>query len=82
VGDTVNTGARLESLAPVGGVLIGPETYVQLPAGAVVEQWAGLRMKGKDNVVVAYVLHALPPALAGEAHHRVMTQVEPRPANE
>ena len=60
VGDTVNTGARLESLAPVGGVLIGPETYVQLPAGAVVEQWAGLRMKGKDNVVDAYVLHALP----------------------
>ena len=60
VGDTVNTGARLERLAPVGGVLIGPETYVQLPAGAVVEEWAGLRMKGKDDVVDAYVLHALP----------------------
>jgi hypothetical protein len=41
-------------------VLIGPETYVQLPAGAVVEEWAGLRMKGKDAVVDAYVLHALP----------------------
>ena len=60
VGDTVNTGARLESLAPVGGVLIGPETYLQLPAGAVVEERAGLRMKGKDDVVDAYVLHALP----------------------
>ena len=48
MGDTVNTGARLERLAPVGGVLIGPETYVRLPAGAVVEEWAGLRMKGKD----------------------------------
>jgi class 3 adenylate cyclase len=60
MGDTVNTGARLERLAPVGGVLIGPETYVQLPAGAVVEEWAGLRMKGKDAVVDAYVLHALP----------------------
>ena len=34
VGDTVNTGARLESLAPVGGVLIGAETYGQLPDGA------------------------------------------------
>jgi class 3 adenylate cyclase len=60
MGDTVNTGARLERLAPVGGVLIGPETYVQLPAGADVEEWAGLRMKGKDAVVDAYVLHALP----------------------
>ena len=60
VGDTVTTGARLESLAPVGGVLIGPETYVQLPAGAVVEERAGLRIRGKDNVVDAYVLHALP----------------------
>ena len=60
VGDTVNTGARLESLAPVGGVLIGSETYLQLPAGAVVEKRGGLRMKGKDDVVDAYVLHALP----------------------
>ena len=60
VGDTVNTGARLERLAPVGGVLIGPETYLQLPAGAVVEEWAGLRIRGKDDVVDAYVLHALP----------------------
>ena len=60
VGDTVNTGARLESLAPVGGVLIGLETFLQLPAGAVVEERAGLRMKGKDDVVHAYLLHALP----------------------
>ena len=29
VGDMVNTGARLESLAPAGGVLIGAETYAQ-----------------------------------------------------
>ncbi len=60
LGDTVNTGARLEGLAPVGGVLIGPETYAQLPPGAVVERWAGLRMKGKDDPVNAYVLHSLP----------------------
>jgi len=60
VGDTVNTGARLERLAPVGGVLIGLETYVQLPAGAVAEEWAGLRVKGKDDVVAAYVLYSLP----------------------
>ena len=60
VGDTVNTGARLEGLAPAGGVLIGAETYDQLPAGAVVEERAGLRVKGKDGVVDAYVLLALP----------------------
>ena len=33
VGDTVNTGARLESAAPSGGVLIGDETYRRLPTG-------------------------------------------------
>ena len=60
VGDTVNTGARLESLAPVGGVLIGRETYARLPAEAVVEKWAGLRMKGKHDVVDAYLLHSFP----------------------
>jgi adenylate cyclase len=60
VGDTVNTGARLESLAPVGGVLIGSETYEQLPEGAVVEQRAGLRVKGKRDTLDAYVLFALP----------------------
>jgi adenylate cyclase len=60
VGDAVNTGARLESLAPAGGVLIGPETYEQLPDGAIVEERAGLRVNGKERVVDAYVLHALP----------------------
>ena len=60
VGDTVNTGARLESLAPAGGVLIGLETYERLPDGAVVEKRMGLRLKGKQDVVDAYVLHALP----------------------
>jgi adenylate cyclase len=60
VGDTINTGARLEGLAPVGGVLIGSETYDRLPDGAVVEARSGLKVKGKDAAVDAYVLHALP----------------------
>jgi class 3 adenylate cyclase len=60
VGDTVNTGSRLEALAPAGGVLIGAETYDRLPDGSVVEQRAGLRVKGKDDAVDAYVLLALP----------------------
>jgi class 3 adenylate cyclase len=60
VGDTVNTGARLESLAPAGGVLIGAETYEQLPEGAVVERRTGLRVKGKEDALEAYLLFALP----------------------
>ena len=67
VGDAVNTGARLESLAPAGGVLIGHETYLKLPAGTVVENRTGLRLRGKDDTVDAYVLHALPWA-PGDNH--------------
>jgi class 3 adenylate cyclase len=60
VGDTINMGSRLEGLAPVGGVLIGAETYEQLPDGAVVEPRTGLRVKGRDEALDAYVLHACP----------------------
>ena len=60
VGDTVNTAARLEGQAPVGGVLIGPETRRALPEGSVVEAVPGLRVKGKQEPVDAYVLRALP----------------------
>jgi class 3 adenylate cyclase len=60
VGDTINTGSRLESNAPVGGVLIGAETYRRLPDGAVVQAVSGLRVKGKTAALDAYVLHALP----------------------
>jgi adenylate cyclase len=60
MGDTINTGARLEGVAPVGGVLIGADTYEQLPDGAIVEERVGLRVKGKDDALHAYVLLALP----------------------
>ena len=60
VGDTVNTGSRLEGLAPPGGVLIGAQTRAELPADALVEPRTGLRMKGKEDPVNAYVLLALP----------------------
>ena len=60
VGDTVNTGSRLEGLAPPGGVLIGAATRAELPGDAVVEERTGLRMKGKDDLVDAYLLLALP----------------------
>jgi class 3 adenylate cyclase len=60
VGDTVNTGARLESAAPSGGVMIGDETYRRLPRGTVAEWQGGLRVKGKEEPVDAYLLLALP----------------------
>src|SRR5262249_30161342 len=60
VGDTVNTGSRLERLAPVGGVLIGAETYRQLPTSARVEARRGLRGKGKNQASDRYTL--LPPS--------------------
>ena len=59
-GDTINVGARLESQAPVGGVLIGSETFRRLPPQSVVESRPGLRVKGKQAPVDAYVVHSVP----------------------
>jgi class 3 adenylate cyclase len=60
VGDTVNVGSRLESEAPIGGVLIGAGTYRRLPEGADVDPRPGLAVKGKHARIDAYVLNALP----------------------
>ena len=60
IGDTVNLAARLESQAPVGGVLIGEGTRAALPDGAEVEELAPMAIKGKAEPVTAYVLHHLP----------------------
>ncbi|MEA2310908.1 MAG: adenylate cyclase, partial [Solirubrobacteraceae bacterium] len=60
IGDTVNTGSRLEGQAPVGGVLIGPETRRLLPDDARTDHRPGVKVKGKDEAIDAYVLHALP----------------------
>jgi class 3 adenylate cyclase len=60
IGDTINVGARLESEAPVGGVLIGSETFRCLPPQSVVESRPGLRVKGKQTPVDAYLVHSVP----------------------
>jgi len=60
VGDPINVGSRLEGQAPVGGVLVGAETYRRLPANADAEAWPGLMVKGKQTLVDAYVLHSVP----------------------
>jgi adenylate cyclase len=59
VGDPVNVAARLQAAAPVGGVLIGSETRRRLPADTAVESVPGLRVKGKDAPVDAYLLISL-----------------------
>ena len=60
VGDPINVGSRLEGQAPVGGVLVGAETYRRLPPNVDAEAWPGLKVKGKQTPVDAYVLHSVP----------------------
>jgi adenylate cyclase len=60
IGDTVNTASRLEGQAPVGGVLIGERTYDLLPDGTTVEPMSGVRVKGKEAPLDAFLLQALP----------------------
>jgi class 3 adenylate cyclase len=60
VGDVVNLAARLESEAPVGGVLVGEETFRRLGGRATVEPLPPRRVKGKEQAVAAYLLHDLP----------------------
>jgi class 3 adenylate cyclase len=59
VGDVVNLGARLESQAPAGEVVVGAGTYERLPPGALVERLPPLEVKGKSEPVEAYLLHGL-----------------------
>ncbi|GAA5068588.1 class 3 adenylate cyclase [Thermocatellispora tengchongensis] len=60
MGDSVNVAARLQALAEPGTVVIGSTTYEQLGTGARVSSLGDLSLKGKEQPVHAYVLHALP----------------------
>jgi hypothetical protein len=47
----------------LGGTVSGRrsgEPFGQLPDGAIVEALPGLRVKGKESLVDAYILRALP----------------------
>jgi adenylate cyclase len=57
VGDVVNVAARIQSEAPVGSVLIGEETFRRLGTPAVVEPVPPIRVKGKSEPLVVYLLH-------------------------
>jgi class 3 adenylate cyclase len=54
-GDAVNTASRLESAAPVGGVLVGAETYQATRAAFAYQAVAPLRVKGKAAPVPAWI---------------------------
>ena len=62
VGDVVNLTARLQAEAPVGGVLIGEGTFRRLGARAVVAPLPPLHVKGKEEPVIAYLLHRVEKA--------------------
>jgi adenylate cyclase len=58
IGDTVNLASRLEGKAPVGGVVLGPETARRLP-GAVTEPMGAVTVKGKAEPIEPRLLISL-----------------------
>ncbi|MFG1709567.1 adenylate/guanylate cyclase domain-containing protein [Nonomuraea sp. M3C6] len=60
MGDCVNVAARLQGIAEPGTVVIGETTLRQLGRGASVNPLGRLSLKGKDELVAAYVLTELP----------------------
>ncbi|MGZ5214046.1 MAG: adenylate/guanylate cyclase domain-containing protein [Actinomycetota bacterium] len=55
-GDTVNTAARLEQNAPTMEILIGESTFALVRDAVTVEQVEPLPLKGKAELVPAYLL--------------------------
>jgi class 3 adenylate cyclase len=58
IGDTVNIASRLQGIAPVGGVAIGPGTLAGLE-GARTRPLGSVTVKGKASPVEAHVLEDL-----------------------
>ncbi|MEX0849983.1 MAG: AAA family ATPase [Gaiellaceae bacterium] len=62
VGDVVNTAARLQTAAPVGGVLVGEETYASTRAPIEYRPAPPVAAKGKEMPVRAWLaLRAVSP---------------------
>jgi class 3 adenylate cyclase len=61
IGDTVNLAARLEALAPIGGVAIGPETRRAL-GNPEVDALGSVEVKGKAEPVEAFLLRSVDPS--------------------
>ncbi|MEM8747125.1 MAG: adenylate/guanylate cyclase domain-containing protein, partial [Actinomycetota bacterium] len=61
MGDTVNVAARLESKAPVGGVLAGHDTYRHVRGVFTVSQQEPLHVKGKRDALRTYLIEGVRP---------------------
>jgi class 3 adenylate cyclase len=59
-GDTVNLGARLQSHAVPGGIVIGATTRARLPQGTDASALSELNVKGLRQPVAAFVLNSVP----------------------
>ncbi|TMR34687.1 adenylate/guanylate cyclase domain-containing protein [Nonomuraea zeae] len=60
MGDCVNVAARLQGVAEPGTVVIGETTLKQLGQGVTVNPLGRLSLKGKEELVAAYVLTEMP----------------------
>jgi class 3 adenylate cyclase len=67
-GDVVNTASRLQSAAPVGGVIVGSETYRTTRDAIEYQPAAPVEAKGKTDPVEAW-LAVRPLHAAGERRH-------------
>ncbi|MEC9464583.1 MAG: adenylate/guanylate cyclase domain-containing protein [Myxococcota bacterium] len=56
LGDSVNVAARLESHAPVGGVLLGGDTYAQVVAYIEAEELEPIAVKNRQEPVASYLV--------------------------
>jgi class 3 adenylate cyclase len=59
IGDAVNVAARLEGLAPVGGVALGPRT-VHLVPDVNAELMGRMPVKGREEEIDVYRLVTVP----------------------
>jgi two-component system sensor histidine kinase ChiS len=59
IGDTVNRAQRYEAMAPKGGVLMSDALYARVKESVVAEEVTGIRLKGIDHPVSAFVLKGL-----------------------
>jgi adenylate cyclase len=58
IGDAVNVASRIESMAPTGGVAMGPDTKALLP-DAVTTPLGAVQLKGRQEPLQVYLLTSL-----------------------